>query len=70
MLIFLPHFIAWTSRFHQIWRLLTLEWMDLDPQVAPSTSTNVHGGSRQMSEKADAATDDYDPNIGNDFDDM
>jgi arginase family enzyme len=45
--------------------------MDLDPQVAPSTSTDVPGGLRQRpEEEAEGATDDEDPNIGDDFDDM
>jgi hypothetical protein len=42
--------------------------MDLDP---PSTSTDVPGGSRQRpEEEADDATDDEDPNIGDNFDDV
>jgi hypothetical protein len=45
--------------------------MDLDPQVAPSISIDVFGGSRQRSkEEVEGATDDEDPNIGDDFDDM
>ena len=41
--------------------------MDLDPLVAPSTSTNVLGRSRQRLKKANNAIDDEDPNTWYDF---
>jgi len=35
-----------------------------------STSIDVLGGSRQRLEELEGASDDEDPNIGDDFDDM
>jgi hypothetical protein len=45
--------------------------MDLDPQVATSISNDVPRGLRQrLEEAAKGATDNENPNIGDDFDYM
>jgi hypothetical protein len=57
--VFLPYFNAWIREFHQNWRVFT----------------DVPGGSRQRQRLeprggAEDVTNDEDPNIGDDFDDM
>jgi len=44
--------------------------MDLDPQLAPSTGTDVLGESRQKARGGGRGYFNEDPNIRDDFDDM
>jgi hypothetical protein len=45
--------------------------MELDLQVAPNTSTNVFGGlSQRQKEEVEGGTNNDNPNIRDDFDDM
>lgn len=41
--------------------------MDLDPQLAPSTSVDIPEGSRQRSEEAQCATNDENQRIVDEF---
>ena len=45
MLKYFPNFIAWISQFQQNWMVLHCKrtwWMDLDPQLLPSTSIDIY----------------------------